>query len=205
MIIGIDFDNTIVCYDGLFYEAAVARQLVPAETPRAKEAVRDFLRAANQEAAWTELQGLIYGHEISRAKPFAGVAQFLQRCRVEGATALVISHRTRQPFAGAPIDLQQAARGWLTNQRLFADVPDEIMAQRFFFEETKAAKLARITSSKCDVFIDDLPELLAASEFPAGVRRILFDPHARWLHESRFERSGSWRELSELLFPAETP
>jgi len=29
---------------------------------------------------------------------------------------------------------------------------------------------------ECDVFVDDLPEILTAPGFPDGTRRILFDP-----------------------------
>jgi hypothetical protein len=200
MIVGIDFDNTIVCYDGLFHQAAVARALIPADTPPAKEAVRDFLRATGREDAWTELQGLVYGHEIQRAKPFGGAAVFLERCRDEQVIVNVISHRTRQPYAGPAIDMHQAAREWLDAQHWFTDAVHGLDRQRVFFEETKGAKLGRIAATQCDVFIDDLPELLSEPDFPAGVARLLFDPHSTRTDGPRFKRVGSWQELTDLLF-----
>jgi len=205
MIVGIDFDNTIVCYDGLFYEAAVAREMIPVDTSPAKAAVRDFLRAAGREDAWTELQGLVYGHEIRRAKPFDGAAAFLARCRDEHVTVNVISHRAKQPFAGPAIDMHQAARDWLDTQHWFTGTADGLDHERLFFEETKADKLARIATTGCDLFIDDLPEILAEPEFPRGIDRILFDPHGAGLSERRFKRAGSWQELSDLLFSRENP
>ena len=138
MIVGIDFDNTIVCYDGLFHEAAVAREMIPAETLPAKKAVRDFLRAAGRENDWTELQGLVYGHEIRSAKPFDGAAAFLARCRDERVTVNVISHRTKQPFVGTAIDMHQAARDWLDAQQWFTDTAHGLDQERVFFEETKS-------------------------------------------------------------------
>ena len=36
--------------------------------------------------------------------------------------------------------------------------------------------MAVAASVGCDVFIDDLPEILAMPGFPAGMRPVLFDP-----------------------------
>src|SRR5262245_43078397 len=45
MLIGVDFDNTIVSYDALFHRIATERDLIPADLPVNKTAVRDHLRA----------------------------------------------------------------------------------------------------------------------------------------------------------------
>ncbi len=201
MIVGIDFDNTIVCYDGLFHQAAVSRDLIPVETSPAKEAVRDVLRATGRETAWTELQGLVYGHEMQRASPFGGVAAFLKRCGDERVVVNVISHRTRQPFAGPAIDMHDAARQWLNSQHWFSGDDHGLDPQRVYFEETKADKLGRIAATGCDLFIDDLPELLGDPAFPNGVTRLLFDPHATRVGMTEFQRVGSWPEVTDLLFP----
>jgi hypothetical protein len=205
MIVGIDFDNTIVCYDGLFYEAAVSREMIPVDTSPAKVAVRNFLRAAGRENDWTELQGLVYGQEIKRALPFDGAAEFLALCRDEQVTVNVISHRTKQPFTGPAIDMHQAGRDWLDAQHWFTDAAHGLDRERVFFEETKANKLARIAATGCDLFIDDLPELLSEPAFPSGVERVLFDPHAIRLNERRFKRVGSWLELTDHVFAREDP
>ena len=46
MRIGLDFDNTIVSYDALFHRVAREQDVVPANTPVNKIAVRDHLRNA---------------------------------------------------------------------------------------------------------------------------------------------------------------
>src|SRR6266404_4002307 len=81
MLIGVDFDNTIVCYDEVFHHAAVKQGLVPAETPVVKDAVRDYLRRSGQEDLWTELQGFVYGACMAGAAPFPGVLDFFACCR----------------------------------------------------------------------------------------------------------------------------
>ena len=50
MRIGIDFDNTIVDYEGAFHAAAMERGLITADLPKTKNSVRDFL---NRPAART--------------------------------------------------------------------------------------------------------------------------------------------------------
>jgi hypothetical protein len=44
------------------------------------------------------------------------------------------------------------------------------------FLETREEKIMKIVSLKCDVFVDDLPEVLSDSNFPKGTKGILFDP-----------------------------
>ena len=41
MLIGIDFDNTIVCYDRVFHKAALEKGLIPADLPPSKGRVRE--------------------------------------------------------------------------------------------------------------------------------------------------------------------
>ena len=78
MRIGIDFDNTIVCYDQIFHAAAAERELIPAETPKSKQAVRDYLRRSGKEAEWIELQGYVYGVKLAEAEAFPGLTEFMK-------------------------------------------------------------------------------------------------------------------------------
>lgn len=70
MLLGIDFDNTIVCYDALFHRVCRERGLIPAEVPINKTDVRNYLHQAGREDAWTEMQGYVYGAQMSEASPF---------------------------------------------------------------------------------------------------------------------------------------
>jgi hypothetical protein len=189
--IGIDFDNTIVAYDELFFALARERGLIPAEFPISKTRIRDHLRSLGQEPRWTELQGLAYGSEIFRAPIFPGVAEFLSACQRNGVAVNVISHKTRQPYLGATTDLHAAARGWLRQHRL--------AFEEAFFELTKEAKLARIAQLGSTHFIDDLPEFLMLPAFPQRVQRILFDPQQQHAAPSDVVRVTSWTEISALL------
>ena len=100
MVIGVDFDNTIVCYDELFHRIAVERGLAPADLEPRKNEVRDFLRNAGQEAAWTELQGYVYGPGMAEAPVFSGAIEFFVRAKRSELPIYIISHKTRNPVVG---------------------------------------------------------------------------------------------------------
>jgi hypothetical protein len=198
-VIGIDFDNTIVCYDEVFGRVAVEQGLVPPHVATSKTAIRDHLRSIAQEDRWTELQGTIYGQRIMDAPPFPGVVDFFAACRESGIRVAIVSHRTRFPYLGERHDLHAAARDWLARHG-FHD-PDRVglPVDRVFLEETKEAKLARIAALGCTHFIDDLPELLADPRFPAAVQPILFDPHRQHGAPRGVEIATSWTGLRAII------
>ncbi len=197
--IGVDFDNTIVSYEGVFHRVARERGMIPAGTATGKDAVRDYLRAAGREAEWTELQGHVYGERMAAAKPYPGVFDFFRRCGAGGVEVFVISHKTPRPYAGAAHDLPAAARAWMEAEGFFAPERLGLDRARVYFEPTKDSKLARIADLGCTHFIDDLPEFLAEPKFPKDVVRILFDPTDA--HPSRdFPRVRSWPEFATLIF-----
>jgi hypothetical protein len=195
MRVGIDLDNTIISYDRLFVQLASERFLIPSGFPPNKQAIRDHLRAQGQEDRWTELQGLAYGSRIDEAVMFDGVQDFFQKCHAAGVDWIIISHRSLVPYLGEPVDLHAAALGWLVKQKLIRR--DQL--ERVQLEVTREAKLQRIRESQCDVFIDDLPELLADPAFPPGIRRILFDPASQNRDNADYECARSWYEISSWL------
>jgi hypothetical protein len=204
MRIGIDFDNTIACYDGVFHAAALERGLIAPDLPRDKNSVRDFLNGAGQKDAFTELQGYVYGSRMDLVSPYAGARDFILAARRAGHDLFVVSHKTRHPMMGPAYDMHAAARGFLKAQGLFGKTA--IPEDQAFFELTKEEKVARATHLGVDAFIDDLPEILAMDGFAPAVRRILFDPESHfpdggWKGRS-FERHGSWAAISRAFLGA---
>lgn len=176
MKIGLDFDNTIVSYDSIFFQVAQERGLTPDGLPQSKLAVRDHLRQIGQEDVWTEMQGYVYGARMLEADAFPGIVQFLHWARRAGIETCIVSHKTKHPFLGHPYDLHAIARQWIV-QNLHDEDGPLIPEDRIYFELTKAEKLARIEAVQVDYFVDDLPEILTADGFPAArTTPILFDP-----------------------------
>ena len=200
MRIGIDFDNTIVSYDELFHKVALERDLVSPGVPANKIAVRDYLRGAGQEDAWTEMQGYVYGARMNEAQAYPGAFNFLQCAAKAGHSLAIVSHKTRHPFLGPTYDLHVAARSWIETHLSIGGlrlVPES----QVFFELTKEEKLARIATVGCDMFIDDLPEILSAALFPTATKRFLFDPerHHENCATSDMNVVHSWGALKKCL------
>ncbi len=200
MIIGVDFDNTIVCYNGLFRKLAVEQDLVPPGIRESKNAIRDYLRQIGQEDRWTELQGYTYGPGMREARLFPGVLEFFDRCRRVGREVFIISHRTRYPFLGPRHDLHQAARDFLAEHGFNDPARIGLAADHIHFFESKAEKVARVNQSGCTHFIDDLPEILTAAELRPEVERILFDPNGLHADCPGLRRVGSWPAIEDYLF-----
>lgn len=190
MRLGIDFDNTIACYDTVFHRAAARAGLLPAVPVLTKAQVRDTLRRQGREYDWTALQGEVYGPGMRDVAPFAGVLEGLRTLRERGVDVFIISHKTRTPYRGPAWDLHQCAGDWLERQGCF----ELLTRPQVFFELTLAEKLQRIARQGCTHFIDDLPELLAEPAFPPGVTRLLFDPDDVYPQEP-YQRFRTWPEM----------
>lgn len=194
MRIGIDFDNTIVCYDELFHNVARESALIPPEAPVDKTGVRNHLLAAGREDDWTRLQGLVYGARIVEARPYHALRKFMQWSKRQGHELFIISHRTKTPALGPAYDLHQAGRSWV-DAHLGSGNEPLVSAENVFFETEKAAKVARIRDCGCALFIDDLPEILLMEGFPSSTARILFDPAGHHAAPAPLIRARSWEDI----------
>ena len=61
MLIGLDFDNTIVCYDNAIRVLSQQIPNIPPDISRTKIGLRNYLREENRELEWTQFQGELYG------------------------------------------------------------------------------------------------------------------------------------------------
>jgi len=199
MRIGIDFDNTIVDYEGAFHAAAMERGLVTADLPKTKNSVRDFLNSAGRKDDFTALQGYVYGTRMNLAKVYPGFREFVAIARASRHDVFIVSHKTRFPLLGPKYDMHEAARVFLAGHMPSAD--DAVPGQNIFFEETKEQKISRAATLDLDVFIDDLPEILMMPGLPERCRRILFAPQGSDAR-GKFEQCRRWDEITALLFGA---
>jgi len=201
MRIGIDFDNTIANYDGVFHAAALERGLIPSTLGTGKNDVRDHLNDSGQRDVFTELQGYVYGARMDLARVYEGFGFFVKQAREAGHELFVISHKTRVPMMGPAYDMHQAARGFLAANGLTGE--GGISPENTWFELTKQEKVARAAALNVHAFIDDLPEILAMPGLPKDTKRILFDPVGHHLcAEGPWRRAADWSEIAVLLLDA---
>ena len=198
MRIGLDFDNTIVCYDQAIALLADEFFELPKELPRTKLVLREFLRDGGRETDWTAFQGELYGPGMRLAQPFEGAISTMQHLVAKGHELMIVSHRSRQPYAGKQHDLHEAAKSWVRNhlegKGLFRDDSSSVN-----FLETREEKVARISELGCQAFVDDLPEVLNSKGFPIRAIKVLFDPTGLIKNWTKCHRISAWQELTELL------
>lgn len=200
-IIGIDFDNTIICYDNVFHTLALKYNLISPDFPKNKEKIRNFLRNINKEQEWTALQGEVYGKKMLEAQPFPGIKNFFKTVCEHEYKLSIVSHKTLYPYIGPKYNLHEAAYQWLEQNQFFSLIKRE----QVYLEPTKSEKCNRILANQCTHFIDDLPEFLLDQDFPKTVHKLWFAPQE---NETRKEYSSlikysSWNAISNYFFQAD--
>jgi hypothetical protein len=202
MRIGLDFDNTMIRYDDVFRQAAKERGLLPADFAGSKQQVRDAIRRLPEgELKWQALQGHVYGKGIESAALFPGVPDFLRRARAHGDTVLVVSHKTEYGhFDPDKTNLRQAAMQWMEGQGFFTVHGFSMIPDHIHFTLTRSEKLSRIADLKCDIFIDDLQEVLSDPGFPSSVRRILFSEQVEMADDLPYAVCRDWPSIEEMVF-----
>jgi len=199
--IGVDFDNTIACYDEVFPEIALILGLLDGEPSRTKADIKKrILSLADGEVAWQKLQGQAYGKYMHLARCFAGFTEFLFLSRLKGHTVFVVSHKSELGhFDEDRILLRSAAMKWIHETGLVGADNHFLEEKDIFFEPDREAKIARINSLACTHFVDDLLEVLAEPSFPASANRILFDPQRVAPATGGIRTAHSWREITRHL------
>ena len=201
MRIGIDLDNTIICYDDVFL--GVARHLgvsLPASC-QTKLEIKNFLLAEGRAIDWMRLQGQAYGLGMPLAKLYDGVDEFIRTCRQKQTPLVIVSHKSRYGhFDAERTDLCQAALEWLGAQGFFHDDQLGMKVRDVYFEETRDRKIDMIAGLDLSVFIDDLPEVFQSPLFPDSTRAILFSPGISSPDTGPYQVCSSWRQIGDKVF-----
>ena len=195
-VVGVDLDNTVICYDLAFHRAALERGWIDPATPAAKTAVKKAVLERAGDRQWTELQGFVYGPGLDAATAYPGVAGFFQTCAAREIRTVIVSHKTQFAAAGPRYDLRKAAIAWLNASALLDSAHEPVV-----FTDTRGAKLEAVRSLGCRTLIDDLPEVFRDPAYPHETDFILFDPdqaHPDW---TATQRASSWAEIRSKFFP----
>lgn len=202
MRIGIDFDNTIADYTGVFYQVAVDLQWIPKSTGQSKREVKQYFIDCNSQNQWTELQGIVYGKEINKAAPYMNCVDALNTLNDYGHELFIISHKTKFPIIYScdenKVNFHEAARSWLNINDIIGTDKSPINADYVFFNETLTQKVECVADLKCDIFLDDLPSVFSHSGFPSNVEQVLFQPG---ISQGKLAINGinEWRDFVRLV------
>ena len=95
MLLGLDFDNTLVSYDKLFHKLAIEKGIIDEHFLIDKIAIRNHLRESGRDELFTLLQGEVYGLRILEAEPAEGMVEALCKLRERGIEMVLVSHKTK--------------------------------------------------------------------------------------------------------------
>ena len=73
----------------------------------------------------------------------------------------------------------------------------KIFLRRYFFENTISEKIEKIKELKCDIYVDDLPEIL--NLLPNNIQRILFSSQPISNFNSKYIVMRKWSEFKKLI------
>lgn len=176
LLIGLDLDNTIIDYGAVFAPVAKEIGLLPSEVQaQTKTDVKRWLLSHSGEEAWMKLQGQVYGKYIQRAQAYEGCKDFIRQVKQRNARVTIISHKTKLGhFDPAKVNLHDAAFSWLQDNDFVGANGLGINPENIHFRETREQKIETIAELGCNIFIDDLPEVLLHPSFPKTTAKLWF-------------------------------
>ncbi len=203
MKVGLDLDNTLICYDDVFVaEAKNLGFLSPGWSGSKKDVKRTLSALHDGDRKWQMLQGRVYGPSMRQARLFPGTALFLMRCKARGHQVFIVSHKTEfGHFDHTRTRLREAAIDWMTEKGFFNPQTYSVSRKNLFFQSTRVEKIQQIARLDLDVFVDDLEDVLLDEKFPA-IKKILFGSTSS---KPRFISAlYSWIDIGHELFGAMT-
>ena len=201
MRIGIDIDNTIICYDRVFAAVAISRGY-SVHSNASKTEVKKWFHERDMHQAFTHLQGEVYGKFIDLANLFDGVLAFIEFAKKSGCHLFLVSHKTRYPLVGEKVDLHKSARNFLIDKNVISKsgvvgVPPN----NVFFESTLNRKINRISTLNLDFFIDDLLQIFEHSDFPKTTNFVHFSQDlAKNVPNMKISTFPNWKLILGFLF-----
>lgn len=203
LIIGVDFDNTVISYDDILFKLT-QEQGLSVSFPCSKKTLRDLLRQLpNGEIEWQKWQAIMYGPRIGEARLISHVGEFFKLCRMKNVSVYIISHKNENAAQDAEgINLRTAALKWMYDNHFFSMDGLGLNQESIFFCNTRQEKIRKIKQLGCKYFIDDLEETFLEEGFPPTVQGILYSPavdHSRAV--GKLTIATDWKEITQYFFP----
>lgn len=199
--IGVDFDNTIACYDQVFFSLARTLHVLDESVEPSKARVKErVLSRPDGDLIWQKMQGQAYGRYMYLASVFPGFIEFLYLSRIKGHSVFVVSHKSEYGhFDEDRVPLRDSAMNWMRVHGLVGTTALSLNEDEVFFEQTRELKVNRIRELGCTHFIDDLQDVFVEPSFPAGTGKVLFDPQRMATSDHAGHMASSWREITRSL------
>jgi hypothetical protein len=197
MLIGVDLDHTIINYrESLAHCAALLFPEVVFSNSDKNTVKETLLLRPNGMQQWMRLQGMLYSVGLKWAIPYAGVKQSFKTLQEEGHDIVIVSHKTeRGHFDESGAHLHQVALAWLEQQ----EIVDSSSGIEVNFCLTQSEKLIKIKKLACDVFVDDLVEVLQHSDFQKTTQPIHFAADVVSPVSNQMLSCKGWSEVTDAI------
>lgn len=190
MIIGIDLDNTIINYSKIFERKA--KENVNLRSVKNKDDIKKILFQRNDIQTWKKIQSEVYGESLYLAKPYIGFISKLKNILKKNEIK-IISHKTKVSYFNNSINLHDVTKVWL-EKNIFSKLNQiEKSKIKLFLEITKNNKINKIIDEECDIFIDDLEEILKL--LPNKIIKYLFNYNKKNNKSDIFKIINNWKEF----------
>jgi hypothetical protein len=192
--IGIDFDNTIINYNLVFYKIALKKKLINKNINKSKSSVKEYLLNNNKYNEWVKLQGEVYSKYLDQATIYPYCLGVIRHFVSKGFRVVIISHKTKFPYLGKKVNLHKPAFLWIKN-KIVKKINFE--KKQIFFCSSKEKKINEIKKQKCSLFIDDLEEIFLHQNFPKNCLKILFNNKKE---SKKINMTNSWLDIKKIIY-----
>jgi hypothetical protein len=178
--IGLDLDNTAIDYTPAY--RLIAEKIGLPKRLCDRESIRPMLRNSEDDSMeWQRFQSLLYTDGLAYAQPAAGLLDFLKLCATQNIQVCIVSHKTSQtPVQFGARDLRAPAVKWLMD---YGIAPGFVSSEDVYFCRTRKEKVQTIAAIGCQVFVDDLIEVLRHPDLPTDISRFLYSLDATAVSE----------------------
>ena len=197
MVIGFYFDNTIIDYSNSFKILAKKKKYNKINSNLDKNSLKDFLIKNKKQNEWTIIQGEVYGKYITRAELYKGFIKLFRYLLKKNIKIFIVSHKTKYPYLGKKINLRKEAKKWIQKNIIYKNKIFNFSMKNVYFENSIEKKINRIVKLKCNIFIDDLPQIL--NLLPKNIIKFLFNPNAKKKIKENYKTIESWAKFYDLI------
>mgnify|MGYP001278637665 CR=1 FL=1 len=166
--VGIDFDNTIINYSDIYQDIAKSLGANPSNIINKNDFKLFLHQKYKSNSYWTQQQGITYGKKIGLGTAHAGFSQFVSFSKEQNFKIFIVSHKTKYPAYGENIHLREQAIDWLKSNE------SRIQRSDIFFANSLDEKVDIIKQLNCNIFVDDLLQVLTHHKFPQTTQPVLF-------------------------------
>lgn len=192
--VGLDFDNTIICYDDVFHTIALKKGWIKKDFPHSKVLVKEFLvKEDHNDLRWQELQAEAYGEEIFTAHFYPEALQVIKTLKDLGHELHIVSHKSEYSHLRKEVNLRQKALEWMEQNKLLEIIPPS----NVHFAADRNQKVEKIKNLGIDFFLDDLLEVLEHPQFPSSTLRFHFTPGLDVKTKVEFPQINHWTKFQE--------